>query len=146
MSLPSPLALMAEASTTSTSIPIGADHGGGLAGSAQPEPADLGEDVGLCRGTIVLDGCLDDGEQFALQGPVMPLGPLPQPLDNLVWRVLDAGGGQAWFRISSRSDGVLAHSLWLSRTNGCARYYVSVDTAARIAGLIEVAAVSERRA
>ena len=57
---------MAEASTTLTSIAIGADERSGLAGCVQPKPADLGEDVGGRRGPILLDRRLDNGKQLAL--------------------------------------------------------------------------------
>lgn len=64
---PNSSAARADASTTLTAIAVGADQGDGLARGLQPQPARLGQDFGGCQGAV-LDGGVDDGQKFALQG------------------------------------------------------------------------------
>jgi hypothetical protein len=68
---------------------MGTDQVGSLPGCAQPQPLNLGEDIGECRRPLLLYGRFDDREQFPLQRPVIPLGALTQPLDHLIGGILD---------------------------------------------------------
>src|SRR5208282_1396968 len=86
---PNNRAAWAEASTTLTAISIGADQGGSLTRRMQSEPANLGEDFGRCRGTVLLHGRLNDRQEVALQRSVVPLGTLPQALHDTVRRAFD---------------------------------------------------------
>jgi hypothetical protein len=74
---------------TLTGIPVGADHGGGLAGRSQAKTANLGEDVSRDGGPVFMDGRLDDRHQLALQGSVMPLRALAQTPHHIIRRVFD---------------------------------------------------------
>ena len=47
------------------------------------------QDVRRRRRTVLLDGSLDDREQFALQRPMMSLGPLTQALHGSIRDILD---------------------------------------------------------
>jgi len=55
----------------------------------QPKPADLGENIGWRRRTVVLDGGLNYGQQLPLQRAMMPFGSLSQALHHPIRRVLD---------------------------------------------------------
>jgi hypothetical protein len=76
-------------STTLTAVAVGADQSGSFTRCLQAKPADLSENVGG-RGWLILpNGSFDNGEEFALQRPVMPRRPLPQPLHDMVRHILN---------------------------------------------------------
>jgi hypothetical protein len=72
----------------STTIPVSPEEPGCLRIRPQPETADIGEHLGG-RGFAFHHGRLDDGEELALQRPMVPLGPLAQPPNHVIGRVLD---------------------------------------------------------
>jgi hypothetical protein len=74
---------------TLTAIASRADQGGSLARGVQAKPMHLGKDVGGRHRSVLLDGGLDDCQQLALQGAVMPRGALAQAVNHPVGCVLD---------------------------------------------------------
>src|SRR5258708_9495548 len=79
----------AEASTTLTGIAIARDHGGAFGGRPEFQPLDLGPHVLGGEGARTADRVLDDGQQLALQGAVVALGPLFEAAYDLIGRILD---------------------------------------------------------
>src|ERR1700740_2053088 len=81
---PNTRAATAEASTTLTGIPVGADHGGGLGWGAQPESPDLTEKIVRAQPLFEPHRGLQDGQKLALERTMMTAGPLAQPPHDLI--------------------------------------------------------------
>ena len=70
-------------------VTVGPDDGGRVGRRAEAEAAHFRQQLGRAQRTIGTHRLLDDGEQLALQGPVMPLRALAQALHHLIRGVLD---------------------------------------------------------
>jgi len=85
---PNSTAPSADASTTLTAIPIGADDRSSLGRRAEFEP-DLRQYLGGGEWAWCLHGFLDNGEQLPLQRTMMARGARLQTLDNVIRSILD---------------------------------------------------------
>lgn len=82
-------AASAEASTTLKPVTISPYDVGRIGRRAETEAPDFSEEFARAQIPLRLNGLLDNGEQLALQRPMVPLGPPPQPFNDVVGSVLD---------------------------------------------------------
>jgi len=85
-------------------IAISADQIGGFAWRSQSKSLNLSENIlRRCRLILTSRG-FDDRQKLALKRSMMPLGPQPQLLNDMVWGILDRKIDGARFYFSSNMD------------------------------------------
>jgi hypothetical protein len=94
-------AASADVSTTLMAVTIRPNDRGRVAGRAETESPDLGQEIAGAQFPLRLDSFLNDGEQLALLRPVMPFSSPTQTFNDFVRGILDRQVHRHKLQISS---------------------------------------------